>query len=186
MKIDIEIGNFPFLSDTSKVAVLNYIQEDVASDDDSDHYFEMHEDDGDHEVESEDIDDDDNPGEEFDDVDDDHDDAQELSLVDASTNTTRGIYRWLDKAVQTLPNGSQTAVDVKASYWTNGEALLLFLAYPNFDGGSILHDPSVRFFEEASPVPTGGPLGEIPVEMVALVAVGIVAVAIIAIAAKRR
>ncbi len=186
LKIDIEIGNFPYQSNTSKVAVLNYIQEDVASDGEN-HYFELHEDDHDEEIDSEDeweISDD--LGEKF--FDDDENDIQELSLIEANTNTTRGFYRWLDKAVQTLPNGSKTAVDVDASYWANGNALLLFFAYPNFDGGSVLHDPSMKFIESASPVPlpTGSVL-EIPLEItIGAAALSIATIAIIGVALKRR
>ncbi|MCK5239545.1 MAG: hypothetical protein KAR33_08365 [Candidatus Thorarchaeota archaeon] len=187
LKIDIEIGNFPYLSNTSKVAVLNYLQEDVASDGEN-HNFELHEDDDDTEIESEDeweIHDD--LGEPFNDV--DEEDIQEISLVEATTNTTRGFYRWVDKAVQTLPDGSKTAVDVSTSYWANGKALLLFFAYPNFDGGSVLHDPSMKFVETNSPVPipTGNPLGEVPLEITLGAAiVGIATIAIVAVVMKRR
>ena len=190
LKVDIEIGNFPYLSNTSKVAVLNYLQEDIASSDDSNYHFTTHEDDGDNDYESEDEwESDDELGEKFEDKDDDHDDdhdVQELSLVDGSTNTTRGIYRWLDKAVITLPNGTETAVDVGASYWTDGTAMLLFLAYPNFDGGSILHDPSLKFIESASPVDPLFALGDIPIEISAIVVVGVVALVVIAMAIRRR
>lgn len=193
LKIDIEIGNFPYLSNTSKVAVLNYLQEDVATNGEN-HYFELHEDDNhDEDIESEDeweINDD--LGEKFDDVDSDDDgeddDIQEISLIEATTNTTRGFYRWVDKAIQTLPDGSKTAVDVDASYWADGNALLLFLAYPHFDGGSILHDPSMKFVETSSPIPIipGGVL-EVPLEITAgAVILTIATIAIIAIVLKRR
>ncbi len=190
LKVDIEIGNFPYLSNTSKVAVLNYLQEDLASEAEN-HVFELNEDDDDHEVESEDeweISDD--LGEKFEDIDDDddgnEDDVQGLTLLEASTNTTRGFYRWLDKAVQTLPNGTSEAVDVEASYWADGSALLLFLAYPNFDGGSILHDPSMKLLEESSPVPINPDALDIPIEISAGVIVGILALVIIGVAIKKR
>ncbi|MFW9847947.1 MAG: hypothetical protein ACFFF4_02340 [Candidatus Thorarchaeota archaeon] len=187
LKIDIEIGNFPYLSNTSKVAVLNYLQEDVASSGDN-HSFELHENDEDVEIESEDqweITDD--LGEPFHDV--VEDDSQQIAFVETNTNTTQGFYRWIDKAVQTLPDGSKTAVDVSASYWANGNALLLFFAYPNFDGGSILHDPSMRFVETSSPVPipTDNPLGFIPLEItIGAVLVGVSVIALVAVVMKRR
>ncbi|MFQ5831265.1 MAG: hypothetical protein ACE5H4_00995 [Candidatus Thorarchaeota archaeon] len=154
LKVDIEIGNFPFVSDTSKIAVLTELEEDLAEhSDEENHYFRMHEDDGDEDHESEEVME--HVGEEFDDRDGDNDgyddDVQGLSLVYASTDTTRGFYRWLDKAVVSFPNGTDLAVDVGASYWTDGEHLFLFLAYPNFDGGSILHDPSMGVIEGAGP-----------------------------------
>ncbi|MFW9976985.1 MAG: hypothetical protein ACFFEJ_02690 [Candidatus Thorarchaeota archaeon] len=190
LKIDIEIGNFPYLSDTSKVAVLNYLQEDLASEG-KNHIFELNEDDQDHEIESEDeweINDD--LGEKFNDIDDNDDgnenDVQGLSLLEASTNTTRGFYRWLDKAVQTLPNGTSEAVDVEASYWADGSALLLFFAYPNFDGGSVLHDPSLKLIETSSPVPILPGSLEVPIEITMSVIIGIFAIALIGIAIKKR
>ncbi|MBD3158548.1 MAG: hypothetical protein GF309_07135 [Candidatus Lokiarchaeota archaeon] len=184
LKIDIEIGNFPFISNTSKVTVLNFLQEDIAASEDSDHKFITNEDDGEHEYESEDEWESDELGEAFDDVDEDDDgeddDVQNISLVEGSTNITRAFYSWLDKAVIDLPNSTTNAVDVKASYFTTGEALLLFLAYPNFDDGSLVHDPSMKLLPESSPTqqPVGG-LADISPE----VAVGVLAIGIIAVAA---
>jgi hypothetical protein len=107
-----------------------------------------------------------------------HNKTQGLSLVDSTTNASLGFYRWVGKAVMTLNNGSHIAVDVGASYWTNGEAMLLFFAYPNFDGGSIVHDPSFGVVEGNSPFSTGLPwltngllLGLGAVAVVAVVAV---------------
>jgi hypothetical protein len=190
LKIDIEVGNFPYLSETSHVAILNFLQEDLASEDGSDHHFRLHEDEGDENRDSEDLMPEEDWGKKFQDVDEDddghHDDVQELSLVEDSTDTTHGFYRWLDKAVMTLPGGSQEAVDVEASYWTNGNALLLFFSYPNFDGGSLLHDPSMRFVELAAPSGNGGLI--IPEGMVlpAIAAISLVAVFGVGIAIKKR
>ena len=175
LKVDIEIGNFPFISETSKVAVLNYLREDVASSDDVNHYFTFHEESGDddHESETEMSE----LGEEFEDVLDN--DVQEISFVEDSTDETQGFYRWVDKALVKNLEGLKEAVDVQASYWTDGEGLLLFLAYPNFNGGALIHDPSVRLVESASPYVPPTPL-DIPVMTIAvgssvviLVAVGL-------------
>jgi hypothetical protein len=187
LKVDIEIGNFPFTSDTSSVAVLNYLREDVASTDEFDHHFRLHEETGDDDHDSEDEMED--QGVEFEDHDEDddgiEDDVQEISFIEASTDVTRGFYRWLAKAVVTHLNGSQEAVDVDASYWTDGNALLLFLAYPNFDGGSILHDPSLRLIEGASPfTPPSGPLNLL-IESFAVIG-AIVLIAGVGLAIKRR
>ena len=145
-------------------------------------------DDHDTEIESEDeweINDD--LGEPFDNV--DEEDIQEISFVGADSNTTHGFYRWVDKALQILPDGSKTAVDVSASYWANGEAMLLFFAYPNFDGGSLIHDPSMKFDEESSPVPitSTDPPPEIPLELtLGASLVGIATIALVLVAMKRR
>ena len=163
LKVDIEIGNFPFTSETSKIAILNYLREDIASSEDINHYFTFHEESGDDDHESED--EMEYLGEEFDDVLDD--DVQEISFVEEATNETQGFYRWVDKAVVKHLNGSKEAVDVQASYWTDGDGLLLFLAYPNFNGGSIMHDPSVRLIESASPYVPDTPL-DVPIMTVAI------------------
>jgi hypothetical protein len=157
LKIDIEIGNFPFSSNTSKVTLLNFLQEDIASDEDTDYKFRLHEEDGEHEVESEDEwEFDDETGEIFENLDEDGDgevdDVQRISLVEDSSNQTRAFYTWLHKAVIELPDGTANAVDVGASYFTTGEALLLFLAYPYFDDGTLVHDPSLELLKESSPV----------------------------------
>lgn len=185
LKVDIEIGNFPFTSDTSSVAVLNYLKEDEASTD-VDHHFRLHEETGDDDHDS--LEEMDHLGEKFEDHDEDddgnEDDVQEISFVDASTNVTRGFYRWLDKAVITHLNGSQEAVDVDASYWTDGSGLLLFLAYPYFDGGSILHDPSLRLIVSATPYISTNPL-DLPVLSFAVIG-AVVLIAGISLAIKRR
>ena len=163
LKVDIEIGNFPFVSETSKVTILNYLREDIASSDDVNHYFTLHEESGDDdyesEVEMEDF------GIEFEDVLDN--DVQEISIVEDAANLTQGFYRWVSKALVKNLEGHKTAVDVHASYWTDGEGLLLFLSYPNFNGGSLIHDPSVRLVEGASPHVPGTPLN-VPVMAVAI------------------
>ncbi|MFX1272318.1 MAG: hypothetical protein ACFFAX_11590 [Promethearchaeota archaeon] len=190
LKIDIEIGNFPYLSETSHIAILNFLQEDVASEDDSDHHFRLHEDEEDEDRDSENLMPEEEWGKKFEDADDDddghEDDVQELSLVEASTDTTRGFYRWLDKAVMTLPGGSQEAVDVEASYWTNGNALLLFFSYPNFDGGSLLHDPSMRLAELAAPLGNGGLIIPEGIVLPAIAAIALFAVVGLGIAIKKR
>jgi hypothetical protein len=186
LKVDIEIGNFPFMSDTSKVAVLNYLKEDVASN--HEHSLRLHEDDGDYEIDSEDISDD--HGVKFEDSDDNHDgkedDIQQLSFVDGIANITRGFYSWLDKAIITSLNGTETAVDVDASYWTDGKGFLLFLAYPNFDGGSILHDPSMRLLDTGSPVIHQTGILNLPIEIIALIGVAAAVIVVVGLVIKRR
>lgn len=188
LKIDIEIGNFPFLSNTSSVAVLNYLREDVASSDEYDHQFVLHEDSGDDEHDSSDVME--FLGEEFEDLDEDDDGiddtVQEISFVDSATDVTRGFYRWLDTAVMTMLNGSKVGVDVSASYWTDGNGLLLFFAYPNFDGGSILHDPSLRLIEGGSPYTPPMGILNLPIESFALIGAAVVLIAGVGLIFKRR
>jgi hypothetical protein len=188
LKIDVGIGNFPFLSTTSKVAVLNYLREDVASSETHDYYFVLHEDTGDYEHDSSE-----NMqqlGEVFKNHDENHDGigdtTQQISLVEATTDVTRGFYTWLNTAVMTMLNGSQTAVIVGASYWTDGNGLLLFFAYPNFDGGSILHDPSLKLIEGGSPYTPPVGLFNIPIGYYALFGATVVLIAIVGFVVKRR
>jgi len=187
LKVDIEIGNFPFISNTSKVTILNYLREDVASSGEYEHCFNLHEDHGDNEVDSEDISDD--HGIMFEDHDENHDgkddDIQQLSFIDTTTDEVRGLYSWLNKAVITDLNGTATAVDVEASYWTDGNGLLLFLAYPNFDGGSLLHDPSMRLFDTQSPVIQPSGLLNVPMETIALIGVAAAVIVVVGLAIKR-
>jgi hypothetical protein len=187
LKVDIEIGNFPFSSNTSKVAVLNYLREDVASSVNAEHGFEVHDDHGQVEVHSET-----NSSEygihltDQDSNHDGHDDSvQNLSIVDDVTNVTQGLYNWLEKAVATFLNGSELAVDVDASYWTDGNGLLLFLAYPNFDGGSILHDPSMRILEAGNPIGNSGILN-LSIETIALIGVAAAIIVVAGLAIRRR
>ena len=190
LKVDIEIGNFPYVSNTSKVAVLNYLREDMASSEEYEHSFMLHEDDGDTEIDSEDISDD--YGVKFNDRDEDNDgeddDIQQISVIDGTNNLTRGLYSWLDKAVITDLNGTETAVDVDTSYWTDGKGFLLFFAYPNFNGGSILHDPALRLLETGTPIfqPTG--ILNLPMETITLIGVAsaVVVVGVAGFAMKRR
>jgi hypothetical protein len=78
-------------------------------------------------------------------------------------------------------------VNVEASYWTNGEAMLLFLAYPNFDDGSLIHDPSLKLDEQANPVPYVPSNNQtFPIEL-GLAAVGVIAlISVVVIVMKRR
>jgi hypothetical protein len=183
LKIDIEIGNFPFVSNTSKVAVLNYLQEDLASDGAIDHILDVLED----EYESEDEWDDD-LGKEYEDDDEDDDENEEVSFVSADTNTTIGFYRWVDEAIMALPNTTVIAFDVEASFWTNGEGMLLFFAYPNFDGGSLIHDPSLGLVEDEAitTTHTTTQFPPIPPEILVVAVLFIVAVTGVGLAFRRR
>ncbi len=187
LKTDIKIGNFPYLSNTSKVTVLNYLKEDLAINGEN-HKFKLYENDAHTEVESEVAwETTDDLGELFNDV--NGVDVQELALIGSTSGDAHGYYRWVDKALEILPDGNKSAVNVSASYWANGDALLLFFAYPNFDGGSLYHDPSMKLVEDSAPVeiPTVISLGEIPVELtLGAAAIGIGTIALVAIVMKRR
>jgi hypothetical protein len=74
-----------------------------------------------------------------------------MDFVDGTTDVAQGYFTWLDKAVITWPGGETEAVNVTASYVPRGDGTAVFLSYPYFDDGSILHDPSIGLYPEAAP-----------------------------------
>jgi hypothetical protein len=77
--------------------------------------------------------------------------CQRMDFVDGTTDVAQGYFTWLDKAVITWPGGETEAVNVTASYVPIGDGTAVFLSYPYFDDGSILHDPSIGLYPEATP-----------------------------------
>ncbi|MHA2188895.1 MAG: hypothetical protein ACXAEB_08335 [Candidatus Thorarchaeota archaeon] len=153
LKVDIEIGNFPFSSNTSKVALQTMLREnmDMGSMMQNNHMFmtrEMFRNVSGNSMMDWTTD----YGNEtrFERVMDTH--MQRIDFVDTSTGDTQGFYKWVDQAVISWPGGDTKAVNVTASYVTTGMGLSLFLAYPNFNNGSVLHDPSIGLVEGAEPL----------------------------------
>jgi hypothetical protein len=62
----------------------------------------------------------------------------------ATQNTTlAGFFRFVSSATVTYSNGTKTTVPVKASYIAAGNHMHLFIGYPYFDNGTLVHDPSI-------------------------------------------
>lgn len=76
---------------------------------------------------------------------------QNIDFVDLTTGIAQGFFSWVDKAVITWPGGATDAVNVTVSYIPTGSGIAVYLSYPNFDGGSILHDPSIGLYPESAP-----------------------------------
>lgn len=93
-------------------------------------------------------------------------DTQKIDFVDSETDLSQGFFSWLDKAVITWPGGDEEIVNVTASYIPVGDGLAVYLAYPYFDNGTLLHDPSIGLYENAAP------LIENPVTPILVVGVG--------------
>jgi hypothetical protein len=150
LKVDIEIGNFPFSTNTSKVALQTMLREnmDMGSMMQDNHMFMTHEMFGNITGNSM-MDWTTEYGNEtrFERMTDTH--MQRIDFVDKTTGNTQGFYRWVDQAVISWLGGDTEAVNVTASYVATGMGLSLFLAYPNFGNGSILHDPSIGLVEGA-------------------------------------
>ncbi|MHA2264223.1 MAG: hypothetical protein ACXAEN_17660 [Candidatus Thorarchaeota archaeon] len=149
LKIDIEMGNFPFSSETTQVALQTMLNENMGMGhmDEGSHMFRTHEeshnvtgtsmmnwmsDSGNETL--------------FGNVVGTH--MQHIDFSDASTNITHGFYKWIDQAVISWPGGETEVVNVSASYVPTGMGLSLFFAYPNFGNGSLLHDPSIGVYED--------------------------------------
>ena len=184
LKIDIEIGNFPFSSEDSMVTVQTLQREHVATGNEEPqlnrHRIETRErfrnttldstmnwtTTGGNETRFESM---------------NTTDVQKIDFVDYDTEVAQGFFSWLDKAVITWPGGAQEAVDVNATYVPTGVGLAVYLAYPHFDGGSILHDPSIGLYSE------GTPLISVPVDPVLIGGIGAVAlIAILIVVIKKK
>ncbi|MHA2263468.1 MAG: hypothetical protein ACXAEN_13825 [Candidatus Thorarchaeota archaeon] len=182
LKVDIEIGNFPFTSNTSKVALQTMLRENMAMGSMmmDNHMFMIREmfrnvtgnsmmdwtTDYGNETR-------------FERVMDTH--MQQIDFVDTSTGITQGFYKWVDQAVISWLGGDTEAVNVTASYTTTGMGLSLFLAYPNFGNGSILHDPSIGLVEGA------GPLSLFPLSMpITIAIIGLAVFALVVVVIRKR
>ncbi len=74
-----------------------------------------------------------------------------LSTGAITTSSTLGFFRFVNTATVTSPGGTTSSVPVTASFKSEvdndgGEKetfMKLYLAYPNFGQGSLVHDPSI-------------------------------------------
>lgn len=149
LKMDIEIGNFPFSSETASVALEVLLKENLAGDMNR-HMFTTRERTRNATANS-------NmnwstpSGNETQFQKMNETNTQTIDIVNTETATAEGFFRWLDVATITLPGGTSEAVDVSASYVVTPAGLSVYLSYPHFDGGSLLHDPSIGVYEESVP-----------------------------------
>ncbi len=153
LKMDIEVGNFPFSNETTMLSIQTMIHEDAKHmyQHTHRHRYETREQYGNHTGMS--------------DVDwntignETRFEAmtnrcvQKIDLIDATTGTPQGFFSWTDKATITRPGGDEDVVNVTASYVPTGQGLAVYLAYPNFDGGTLLHDPSIGLYENHKATP---------------------------------
>jgi hypothetical protein len=105
---------------------------------------------------------------------------QRMDFVDQESEIAQGFFSWLDKAVITWPGGETESVDVTASYVPLGDGIAVYLAYPYFDDGSILHDPSIGLY------PEGAPSIGVPIDYVLVAGVGGVALLAILVVLVRK
>jgi hypothetical protein len=182
LKMDIEIGNFPFSSETSGVAIQTILRENEASGnhDQFRHRFQTRE-----RLRNVNMTSDMNwstgGGNEsmFERM--NSTDVQCIQFVDDVLDVAQGFFSWVDQAVITLPGGATEAVNVTASYVPMGMGLAVYLAYPNFDNGTLFHDPSIGLYESGAPTETP------PIDVPVVLVIGLLAaVAIAAVVLRRR
>lgn len=107
---------------------------------------------------------------------------QTMSQIDMDNdNTTTGFFKWLNTAVITRPGQEDELVNVTASYAPDGIGVRVYLTYPNFDGGTLIHDPSIGLSN-----PSGSPLDYLTPSNVAIIGISTVAILAIVIAIKKR
>ncbi len=184
LKMDIEIGNFPFSTETSSVA-LQTIQCETASTSDQTPQLNTHRIETRERLRNVTLDStmnwttDSGNESRFETRNGTH--IQNIDFVDTTTGIAQGFFSWVDQAVITWPGGAIEAVNVTTSYIPTGCGLALYLAYPNFDGGSILHDPSIGLYSNGEPTTTES------VNPVLIFGIGVVAViAILLVLARRK
>ncbi len=150
LKMDIEFGNFPFTTETSSVALQVQLNENEASQTMARHHWMTRERFGNvtgtsgmnwtargNETMFQRM---------------NGTCTQLVEFVPGINEAAEGYFSWVDQAVVTLPGGATEVVNVTASYMPSGDGLTVYLAYPNFDGGSLLHDPSIGLYPEMAPV----------------------------------
>jgi hypothetical protein len=181
LKMDIEIGNFPFSTETSSVTLETILQERLAVGEQNRerHRFETRE-----RLRNNTFNSSMNwtttEGNESRFENREGTDVQQIDFVDSVNDVTQGFFSWVDTAVVTLPGGAEEAVNVTASYVPFGEGLAVYLAYPNFNGGSLLHDPSIGLIEDSAPdIP-------IPIPLPVIAGLGIVVLVVIVVVAIRK
>ncbi len=182
LKIDIEIGNFPFSNDESMVTIQTLQRERIATGEPqlNRHRIQTRE-----RLRNTSLDSDMNwtttGGNEtrFESMTGTN--IQKVDFVDYEAGITQGFFSWVDKAVITWPGGATEAVDVNATYIPTGEGVAIYLAYPYFDDGSILHDPSIGLYPEGAPTI----LGSIdPVLVTGIGAVALIAILVVLVRRK--
>ncbi|TFG95793.1 hypothetical protein E4H12_12510 [Candidatus Thorarchaeota archaeon] len=183
LKIDIEIGNFPFSSEDSMVTIQTLQREHIATGTSEPQINR-------HRIETR---------ERFRNVSLDSDmnwtttggnesrfesmngtNIQKIDFVDYETGLAQGFFSWVDKAVITWPGGATDVVDVNATYVPTGVGTAVYLAYPYFDNGSILHDPSIGLYPESAPL-----ISE-PIDLVLVAGIGAIALIAILIVVVRK
>lgn len=104
---------------------------------------------------------------------------QTMSQIDLNNeNTTTGFFKWINSAIISHPGGENELVNVTASYAPDGIGIRVFLTYPNFDGGTLIHDPSIGINQASETETPYSPIRN-PTVLIAISIFSIVTLAII-------
>jgi len=178
LKMDIEIGNFPFSSETASVALEVLLKENLSGAMNM-HMFETKE--MTRNVTANSNMDWSTPSgnqTKFQNMNQTHN--QIIDFVNTESESAEGFFSWLDVATVTWPGGAVEVVDVSASYVVTHSGLSVYLSYPHFDGGSLLHDPSIGVYEESAPAEVVEP------DYLLILGIGIIAILAIGVAIVRK
>ena len=181
LKMDIEIGNFPFTTEETSVAIETMLREDLASNpmNQMQHMYQTREQFRNVTCSS-DMDWSTPDGNETHFQRMNNTNIQQIEFMDIDTAVATGFFKWVDTATITWPGGDTEAVNVTASYVPIGMGLSVYLAYPHFDGGTLLHDPSIGVYEsQAPPSPA-------EVDYLLLLGIGIVSILAIVVIVKKK
>jgi hypothetical protein len=181
LKMDIEIGNFPFSSEESSVAIETILREDLASNPQNQmqHMYQTQE-----QTRNVTCNSSTNwstlSGNETRFQRMNNTDTQTINFVDSESGVASGFFKWVDTATITWPGGTTESVDVNVSYVPIGTGLSVYLAYPHFDGGTLLHDPSIGVYESQAPP------DQVNTDYLLFLGIGIVGILAIAVGLKRK
>lgn len=142
VKIDVVINSYPFLNSTNMLA----LQMDMKS---STQQYGMYEDSGVHTVDGT-TDEGKTSEHEFKETTDVKQETR-FSTGPITASSTFGFFHFVNRAMVTPLTGASYSVPVTASYKSETETegsekaveMKLYLAYPNFGTGTLVHDPSV-------------------------------------------
>ncbi|MEM2142185.1 MAG: hypothetical protein QXS20_08705 [Candidatus Thorarchaeota archaeon] len=172
LKMDIVVSNFPFSSPSSMAVIQMLLREDMATGPHADwrhRYVTRERNRNNTGVSWKDWNQSEGNETRFEPRNETH--TQRIDIEDTGSSTVQGFVSWLDRALITLPGGLREVVEVGASYVPVGTGLAINICYPNFDGGTLVNDPSLGLYEDAAPSPVRPPVDTTVVLLVATVCI---------------
>jgi len=72
-----------------------------------------------------------------------YDEDEPTLIVKSSNATIAGFFRFVPYATVLYANGTNSIVSVKGYFILEGRHVSVFIQYPYFDNGTLMHDPTV-------------------------------------------